>query len=71
MESLFLAIDIFDAFVSKSLEQHNDCDDLCAELNDISIACFMIAIKYEEIYPPSLLQVQQKVKNCMDFKAYV
>lgn len=71
MESLFLAIDIFDAYINKRMEESMDCDDLFSELNDISIACFMIAIKYEEIYPPSLQQVQQKLKNCLEFKAYV
>jgi hypothetical protein len=31
----------------------------------------MIAIKYEEIYPPSLAQIQAKMKNWISFNQYM
>ena len=49
MEALFLAIDILDKYMDHCTDQLdiNEC-------SKISLACFMLAIKYEEIYPPSL-----------------
>lgn len=48
MESLFLAIDIFDIYLQKHQKK------LTEEINDVALVCFMLAVKYEEIYPPSL-----------------
>ena len=49
MESLFLAIDILDQYMDQCIDQIDT-----KECTKISLACFMMAIKYEEIYPPSL-----------------
>jgi len=38
---------------------------------EASFACFMMAIKYEEIYPPTLDQIEAKMKIRMCFADYV
>lgn len=65
MESLFLAIDIFDKYLQKHQKKLNE------EINDIALACFMLAVKYEEIYPPTLEEVQGRMKTQLSFKDYV
>jgi hypothetical protein len=36
-----------------------------------ALACFMMAIKYEEVYPPSLEQIQSKMRLQLEFAAYI
>lgn len=38
---------------------------------NIALACFMLAIKYEEVYPPTLFEIQSKMKVKLDFADYV
>lgn len=62
MESYFLAVDLFDRYM-----------DLCGEnlkfdIFDVALACFMLSIKYEEVYPPSLDQIQGKLGTRLDYE---
>lgn len=69
MESLFLAVDIFDKYTN-CLHKLNQILD--KDLMLIGLAAFMMAIKYEEIYPPSLQEVQYKMNVLRpNFKEYV
>lgn len=65
MESLFLAVDLFDKYFQIC------AGDLDGEVIDVALACLMIAIKYEEIYPPTLDQIQTRIGTRLDYKEYV
>lgn len=66
MESMFLAIDIFDRFTNHWLDKLS-----IAELLNVGLACYMIAIKYEEIYPATLDQVQSKMKINISYQEFL
>lgn len=54
---MFLAVDILDKYMHSCPDQLD-----IEEYEKISLACFMLAVKYEEIYPPSFENVRSKMK---------
>lgn len=69
MESLILAVEIFDKYTDCLFKLNQMLDK---NLMMIALACFMMAIKYEEIYPPSLQEIQYRMNIIrLNFKDYV
>ncbi len=69
MGSLILAVEIFDKYTDCLFKLNQILDK---DLMMIGLASFMMAIKYEEIYPPSLQEIQYKMNIIrMNFKDYV
>jgi G2/mitotic-specific cyclin 1/2 len=65
-ETLFLAVDLLDTVLAT-------CGEKCAgvELKHLSLACFMLAIKFEEVCPPSLELIKLRMKLRIDSPTYL
>lgn len=55
-ESLFLAIDILDRFLARSIVDTSDLELVCT-------SCLLIASKYEDIYPPLVKELADSAEN--------